>query len=169
MFKVDHILLPTNFSELSHHAAAYAKGLAETYQATLHVVHVIASEWEPMLVPESGAILPAEDVRALAERSLDSFVRNSLAGVSRPIVAKVLAGAEAREITRYASEAAIDLIVIGTHARGVVKRIFLGSISKAVLENAPCPVLMVPIVASQGASQADESRSCEGVETGSTG
>jgi nucleotide-binding universal stress UspA family protein len=168
MFKLENILLPTNFSELSHHAAAYAKYLAETYEATLHVVHVIASEWEPMLVPESGAILPAEDVRAIAERSLESFVRNSLAGVTRPVVAKVLAGAEAREITRYASEAAIDLIVIGTHARGVVKRIFLGSISKAVLENAPCPVLMVPIVA-QGASQADESRSCQGVETGSTG
>ena len=62
---------------------------------------------------------------------------------------KVLEGAPDLQICRYAAETAIDFIVIGTHARGLVRRIFLGSVSKAVVEHAPCPVLMVPLTAAE--------------------
>jgi hypothetical protein len=47
-------------------------------------------------------------------------------------------------ITEYAREMNIDLIVVGTHARGVVNRILMGSVSRAVLEKASCAVLIVP-------------------------
>jgi nucleotide-binding universal stress UspA family protein len=160
MFTIRRILVPTDFSELSHHAASYARSLAETHRAALHVVHVIPSDWEPMLMPEAGTILPAAQVRDNAKKSLDSFVSNSLAGLDLPVVTKVLIGTEADEISRYSSEEAIDLIVVGTHARGVVKRIFLGSISKAVLESAPCPVLMVPIVTTHDLSRAKGDEAC---------
>ena len=69
---------------------------------------------------------------------------------------KVLEGAPDLQISRYAADAAIDLIVIGTHARGLVRRIFLGSVSKAVMEHAPCPVLMVPLHSTETEAQAPD-------------
>lgn len=50
-------------------------------------------------------------------------------------------------ITSYARQEDIDLIILGTHGRGLVSRVFMGSVSKSVMENAPCPVLMVPLAA----------------------
>jgi nucleotide-binding universal stress UspA family protein len=36
-----------------------------------------------------------------------------------------------------------DMIVVGSHGRGAVGRLFLGSVSEHVVRNAPCPVLVV--------------------------
>ena len=47
------------------------------------------------------------------------------------------------EILRYADEHAVDLIVMGTHGRGGVTHMLLGSIAEKVVRRAPCPVLTV--------------------------
>jgi nucleotide-binding universal stress UspA family protein len=47
------------------------------------------------------------------------------------------------EIVRYASEEAIDLIVMGTHGRGPIAHMLLGSVAERVVRKAPCPVLTV--------------------------
>ena len=46
-------------------------------------------------------------------------------------------------IVRYARDNEIDLIVMGTHGRGAVKHMLLGSVAEKVLRKAPCPVLTV--------------------------
>ncbi len=53
-------------------------------------------------------------------------------------------GPPAAVICAYGHEIGADLIVLGTHARGLARRLLLGSVSKDVLEHAGCPVLMVP-------------------------
>jgi nucleotide-binding universal stress UspA family protein len=47
------------------------------------------------------------------------------------------------EIVRYARDAEIGLIVIGTHGRGGLAHVFLGSVAENVVRKAPCPVLTV--------------------------
>ena len=47
------------------------------------------------------------------------------------------------EILKYASGNGIDLIVMGTHGRGAVKHMLLGSVAEMVVRKAPCPVLTV--------------------------
>ena len=47
------------------------------------------------------------------------------------------------EILRYAGANDIDLIVMGTHGRGGVSHMLLGSIAEKVVRRAPCPVLTV--------------------------
>jgi nucleotide-binding universal stress UspA family protein len=47
------------------------------------------------------------------------------------------------EIVRYAQEANIDLIVLGTHGRGGLAHMLLGSVAEKVVRKAPCPVLTV--------------------------
>jgi len=154
MMRIRHILLPTDYSDLARNAAVYARSLAELYRATLHVVHVV--ERVPAAAPgpdASGVALavPGPETLAGAHEATNRFVQDHLADLAAPVLTRVLEGAPHIQIARYATEASIDLIVIGTHARGVVKRIFLGSTSKSVLEHAACPVLMVPLVAVESA------------------
>jgi len=148
MVSIRRILLPTDFSVLADHAARYARSLAEAYQASLHVLHVVSAVLVPVPGPEVGTVamaVPSDGSVAEAQEALERFVHKQLSGLVVPVVTKVLEGAPDLQISRYAAEAAIDLIVIGTHARGLVRRIFLGSVSKAVVEHAACPVLMVPL------------------------
>ena len=49
----------------------------------------------------------------------------------------------AHAITEYAKEAAVDLIVLGTHGRGAVAHLLMGSVAERVVRTAPCPVLTV--------------------------
>ncbi|MDD4868560.1 MAG: universal stress protein [Mycobacterium sp.] len=161
MVAIRQILLPTDFSVLADHAARYARSLAETYQASLHVLHVVSAVLVPVPGPEVGTVamaVPSDASVAEAQETLERFVQNHLSGLAVPVVTKVLEGAPDLQISRYAADAAIDLIVIGTHARGLVRRIFLGSVSKAVVEHATCPVLMVPLLAAEADSPVPDQR-----------
>jgi nucleotide-binding universal stress UspA family protein len=53
-------------------------------------------------------------------------------------------GAIAEEICRIASERGARMIVVGSHGWGAGKRLLFGSVSAALLHQAPCPVLVVP-------------------------
>ena len=49
----------------------------------------------------------------------------------------------ADEIVQYAKAAGIDLIVMGTHGRGAMAHLLVGSVAETVVRTAPCPVLTV--------------------------
>ena len=51
--------------------------------------------------------------------------------------------AKAGAIVRYANEHQIDLIVMGTHGRGGISHVFMGSVAERVVRTATCPVLTV--------------------------
>ena len=83
-----------------------------------------------------------ERLEAEAKTELDRL-RATLAsdGGAPHIAARV--GQEADAIDAYAREHDIDLIVIGTHGRGGVAHVLLGSVAENVVRGAPCPVLVV--------------------------
>lgn len=146
MIRYCNILLPTDFSILARHAAPWAKSLAETYGATLHVLHVLTPEVQPFPAPDIGmGVLAVPPDTTQAADMLNRFLDECIHPTCVPITSHTTIGAPVAEIARYARESRIDLIVMGTHARGPVTRMLLGSVSKAVLEHAPCAVLMVPL------------------------
>jgi hypothetical protein len=57
--------------------------------------------------------------------------------------AHVRTGEPYREIVQLASDMEADLVVIGTHSRGGVSRLLMGSVAERVQRYAPCPVLTV--------------------------
>jgi nucleotide-binding universal stress UspA family protein len=145
MVSMRRILVPTDFSELSVRAAAYARSLAEQYAAEVHVVHVTPVQAQ---TPPGGYghIAPGADPRTLgpAQECLNRFVQKCFAGSPAKVESALELGSPAQGIRDYAERAKVDLIVIGTHADGILKRLVLGSVSKAVLDGVACPVLMVP-------------------------
>ena len=60
-----------------------------------------------------------------------------------PVDEIVAEGEPAREILRAAEDWHADLIVLGTHGRGTLGRLLLGSTADTVFRHAPCPVLIV--------------------------
>ena len=57
----------------------------------------------------------------------------------------IVAGSPADEILRVADEMGADLIAMGSHGRTGVLRLLMGSVSRKVLDQARCPVLIVRI------------------------
>jgi universal stress protein A len=125
--KISEILLPTDFSAAADAAALVATAMARETGARLHVVHVVP----PATDPSPGS----EHLTRLGRRL----------GKELPVELALLSGRAAREITSYAREKTIDLIVISTHGRTGVSRTLLGSVAEAVVRLSPCLVLTVPM------------------------
>jgi nucleotide-binding universal stress UspA family protein len=99
---------------------------------------VIGLETVPITSPEAVEEL-TEAYRDEANESLDRTAR--VLGVEA--ARRVEYGDAATEITRVAREDGFDVIVVGSHGSGFVKRVLLGSVSQYLLHHAPCAVLVV--------------------------
>lgn len=64
-------------------------------------------------------------------------------GVDVPVDRVTRAGEAGPAICRLAEEVGADVIVVGSRGRGAIKRALLGSVSTHVINNAPCPVVVV--------------------------
>jgi nucleotide-binding universal stress UspA family protein len=143
MTKLQHILLPTDFSEAANAAKAYATVLAEAFGATLHVLHVVPD-------PLSGgwsvdaAYLPQmlERTEAHAHQQLEALLTPEERARLRVQLA-VETGAPVDAIVGYARRHGIDLMVMGTQGKGTVERMWVGSVTQGVLRRASCPVVSV--------------------------
>lgn len=143
MIALKNILVPTDFSETAEIAVRYATALAEAFGASLHVLHV-ATDPARYLPVEAFAALPDLRVQLEADclKRLDGVLAN--ADTRKVPVQRLLRlGEPFVEIINYARGNAIDLIVMGTHGRGPVKHLLLGSVAEKVVRKAPCPVLTV--------------------------
>ena len=81
-------------------------------------------------------------LEADARRALDGVVTREWAS-GRIVVRQIRHGNPANEIVRYADEQRINLIVVGTHGRGALGHLLMGSIAERVVRLAGCPVLTV--------------------------
>jgi nucleotide-binding universal stress UspA family protein len=146
MINLKSILVPTDFSEHSQNAMRYAAAFAEKFGAEIHLLHVFQdlAVFQPDAVSVGPPIVPpAEELMTAARNALQRFIEeNKLQGLKiRP---EVREGSPFDEIVGFAKEKDIDLIVMGTHGRGWLAHVLLGSVTEKVIRKAPCPVLTVP-------------------------
>jgi nucleotide-binding universal stress UspA family protein len=145
MIALKKILVPTDFSETSEVALRYGKALAETFGGTLHLLHVLpdplAQPWGPEAYGVSIPDITAEMKRSALER-LAALVPQAERG-RVDVESGIQVGSPFVEILRHAQDRAIDLIVMGTHGRGPVAHMLMGSVAEKVVRSAPCPVLTV--------------------------
>ena len=139
MFK--SILSPTDFSEPSAAALNYARQLAQVFDSALHVLHVV-----PNLAADAYGY-PSADLTATWEQNARAQLAQLLPEEDRARVQGQIAtrvGNPVLEILRYADELHADLIVMGTHGRGPIEHLFMGSVAERIVRKASCPVLTVP-------------------------
>jgi nucleotide-binding universal stress UspA family protein len=137
MMHVKKILYPTDFSSYSNQAYLHAVALAEVHGASLTVLYVY-----PGVVEAAEGERDEEQDRRYWRSQLEQI---RPANPRIPVHHVFLEGDPAAEISRYAADANIDLIVMGTHGRTGLERMLLGSVAEQTLRGAPCSVLVVKL------------------------
>jgi nucleotide-binding universal stress UspA family protein len=92
----------------------------------------------PLATPETTLELD----EALTEEGRHAIDRTA-AALGRDAQRELVHGEPAAEICRFAEEAGFDVLVVGSHGSGFVKRVLMGSVSHHVIQHSPCPVLVV--------------------------
>lgn len=134
------VLVPTDFSAESLKALRYAAALVGKFGAKLHVVHVSEIDFAapgPALLGKDPLISDTEVARKLKgqiEAEIDKSISPTFHGRT---------GRAFDQICRFAREIEADLVVMSTHGRTGLKRLFLGSNAERVVQHCGSPVLVV--------------------------
>lgn len=137
------ILVAVDGSEISVRAAKYANALAKRL-AKPAKIFVVAVDPAPFpgvatrLGPEQMAALHAE-----SHQRMLAPVRKALARSTAQVKELALVGDPAETILAAARDCKADLVVMGSHGRGTVKGILLGSVSGKVVAQSTLPVTIV--------------------------
>ena len=152
----DNILVPLDGSELSEQALPMAQSLAQSFDATIHLIHVITRENEYSAARGTESVLVAEmemdTVRRLNEDRLNrgrKYVDQvashlSSAGAKVESLDAIKEGDASQNIVDYVKDHHVDLVVMSTHGHGGVRRLLMGSVTDRVIRSCEAPVLVVP-------------------------
>lgn len=135
------IMVLTDFSAVSDLALQYAIALARRYESKIYLTHIISPASYQLAEP-GLAELTYQRLRQAAEEGMgDILVSGRLRDVQHTTV--FVEGNIWPTVARLIHEYQIDLLVTGTHGRGQMKKMLLGSVSEEVFRQADCAVLTV--------------------------
>jgi len=146
-----HVLLPTDGSEIALEAAT--RGLALLASATTVTLLDVVSDLPvdtgggiegPILTPDQADELQRSEALG-AQRSMadtEAAIKTVVASTTT-IDQRTEMGDPAAMICSVARDLGVDVVVIGSHGKGFLSRVLLGSVSEHVTRHAPCPVLVV--------------------------
>jgi nucleotide-binding universal stress UspA family protein len=129
--------------------------------AQIHVLHIIPS-FDPAMAIPIVSFMGEDKFRALAEehkKETVEAIRTEIEDLKRRILDEhldetvdriaevhVYEGDPELEILNMAGQLKADLIVLGTHTKGLTQHTFMGSVARKVIKRAKVPILLVPPV-----------------------
>jgi len=142
MKSFQNIVVPVDFSVQSAPAIEAAVDLSRRYDGLMTLVHV----YDPLAyaLPEGYVLFTPsqfEQLMAALQQQLEETRKTAVELGALRVDTRLLQGFPAEEIKDYAARSGVDLIVMGTHGRGMLKHLLLGSVAERVVRTAPCPVL----------------------------
>jgi nucleotide-binding universal stress UspA family protein len=146
MIALTRIVVATDFGEAAEAALNYGREFARTFGASLDVVHVCESAMTRGIGIDGFAFNYADmqrDLEAAARRQLDALLDDEDRTMLNAKPVLLISNSPAGAIVQYARDSAADLILMGTHGRGGMAHLFMGSVAERVVRLAPCPVLTV--------------------------
>ncbi|RDI72700.1 universal stress protein [Halopelagius longus] len=144
MVMYERILVPTDGSKGSDRVVEHAVRLADVHGAAVHALYVVNSGSFAGLPMESSWEGLDEMLRADAAEAVGE-VRRVATDAGVPVETNVIEGAPSREIVEYAEREGCDLVAMGTHGRGGIDRLLLGSVAEKVVRASNVPVLTVRV------------------------
>jgi nucleotide-binding universal stress UspA family protein len=161
--RIKNILYATDLSKNSAYAFRYAVNSAQKHDAKIHILHVIEalpSAAEGLMTQYIGEER-LRKMRKDTEKNLLKRIRERLRQFAKrelkrdPKTLKkvgsieVVYGNPAAEIPHKAEEMNADVVILGTHGKGVIRHAFLGSVSEQVLHRIRKPVYIIPLPAGE--------------------
>lgn len=140
-----NVLAAIDFSDISPAVVECARSLTTHYSAHLHLIHVAPPD--PEFVgydpgPQYVRDHVARDLREEHRELQDLAQKLNADGLA--VTAHCLQGSTTETILKKALDMQADVIVVGSHGRGALSRMVLGSVSHGVVQGSSCPVLVVP-------------------------
>lgn len=141
LFKLKRVLVPVDFSDCSKKALAYAVPFAKQFGAEIVIIYVV-QPYPP--VPEMTAV-DFDAILTQARKGGEGELAKLRESITDDVTIKTVlrVGRPDLEIVRAADELNADLILLSTHGRTGLGRVFLGSVAEHVTRYAHCPVLTV--------------------------
>lgn len=146
MITLRKILVATDFGEASDVALAYGRELAMKFGSQLYVLNAVDDLFARIVGTDQYSVaFPQlqQDIEIAARTQMAALLREQIPSDVTATGLTVTSAAPARAIIEHAESEKIDLIIMGTHGRGVVAHLVMGSVAERVVRLAPCPVLTV--------------------------
>lgn len=134
-----NVLLATDLSPVSETALKYARAIARERKAELHAIHVVSPSSYQLLQPEALAV-SFRELENSEDRATD-IVQSLFNGL--PSYLPLQQGEIWNVIGDVVRRNKIDLLVLGTHGRKGISKLFQGSVAEEIFRNVSCPVLTV--------------------------
>jgi len=137
-----HIVVATDFGPAASAALEHALLIAKSFDATLTIVHCT---WLPPYYYSAyaeGLAWPTDELESKAKAALDEAAAGARA-VHAKVDTVLVAGETWDRIGQVAKEKGADLVVVGTHGRKGLPRMFLGSVAEKIVRTSEVPVLTV--------------------------
>jgi nucleotide-binding universal stress UspA family protein len=151
MEKIMKILIATDGSEFSEAAVEKICQLVENAENA--DIKIVSAYEQPIMAAAAPYAMPAgynpileKEMKELATQAVsqaESKLRERFPALKENLTTQVLCGSPEQTIVGKAEDWGADLIVIGSHGYGFWKRMVLGSVSNAIINHAPCSVLVV--------------------------
>ncbi len=140
----ERILVPTDGSVGVERAIRHAVDLAVEHGAEVNALYVVNSGAYVGTPMESAGQGVDQLLREEAEKAVEE-VAAVCDDYEVPVETAILNGSPSREIVQYAEAEDCDLIVMGTHGRGGIDRLLLGSVAEKVVRSSTVPVLTIRV------------------------
>jgi nucleotide-binding universal stress UspA family protein len=133
------IMLGYDDSEPAKKALDLALDLASKYRSSLDVVSVVRP---PEYLSEKDSLAVVDNSRSIQKRMLQSL-RPKVDALGVNARFEVLVGSPGDQLLHYAEHEYVDLIIVGHTGKSFLEALRMGSVSKQVMQHAPCAVLVV--------------------------
>lgn len=140
---INKIACCTDFSENAEAAFHMALEMAQKYQTSLTLIHVMPPPVNPMIT-DTEWVIPEEPrenlMLRLEERMQEEYGSQTPESVDLKLV--VLDGHVSSEILTYLEDNPIDLVVVGSYGLSGMELVFFGSVAKRIAHKSPCSVMI---------------------------
>jgi nucleotide-binding universal stress UspA family protein len=139
---IKKILIPTDGSEYSLHAAEYGLSIAKQNNAQITIMYVL----DEVVIDRFTHVHEREDLEKELKEDGQRYI-NFVLGLAEKEGVKatslIVKGRPFEQIVHLANGLNMDLIVMGTYGHRGADRILIGNVAERVIEYAHCPVLVV--------------------------
>ena len=149
--EIKTILYTTDLSPNSAYAFGYAINSAKKHDAGIIILHVVEemapffAEERLKMVSEKKRTEAMDQIRKRLKIFCDRELKEEPECADRVVSIEICQGYPPEEILRKADELNCDVIVMGTHGKGVIRHSFLGSAAQKVLRRVRKPVFIIPL------------------------
>jgi len=144
MKAIKKILFPVDFSEVSPRIAPWVLMVAESFEAEIHLLFVARGleYFSDIYVAPVAIENFAGEIIQGGETSMEEFVEAHFDKYPA-LKTKVVLGDATEKILDYVKSEGIDLVIMGTHGRKGLERVFFGSVADRVIKMSQVPVLSI--------------------------